>query len=169
MKQKDSLGTSSRLTRSAAGVSESSSPLGDGCATIKHSVPGLKMANTETLDDFEQRLLRFTTTIKEMCDSALSILSDEEDHVKVIDKVSNVLIGLNEYISQSESDMADDIENHISEQLSREKLTYYVSVKDNYALELPQELIKILGWKEGDTLLWTDQHDGSYKLTKVVQ
>lgn len=35
-------------------------------------------------------------------------------------------------------------------------------------IELPDELISSLGWKEGDTVIWTDNHDGSWSLTKAV-
>lgn len=31
----------------------------------------------------------------------------------------------------------------------------------------PQELIEELGWEPGDKLLWTDNKNGSYSLTKV--
>jgi bifunctional DNA-binding transcriptional regulator/antitoxin component of YhaV-PrlF toxin-antitoxin module len=33
-------------------------------------------------------------------------------------------------------------------------------------LPLPQELLDIQGWKEGDELEWTDNGDGSWILTK---
>jgi len=34
-------------------------------------------------------------------------------------------------------------------------------------LLLPQELLDLQGWKEGDTLEWTDNKDGSWSITKV--
>ncbi len=33
-------------------------------------------------------------------------------------------------------------------------------------LNLPPELLEAAGWKEGDTLNWTDLGDGSWSLTK---
>jgi len=33
-------------------------------------------------------------------------------------------------------------------------------------LTLPPELLKETGWKEGDNLLWIDNHDGSWSLIK---
>ena len=33
-------------------------------------------------------------------------------------------------------------------------------------LEFPPELLETAGWKEGDTLIWTDQGDGSWSLSK---
>lgn len=33
-------------------------------------------------------------------------------------------------------------------------------------IEFPQETMAGLGWKEGDTVVWTDNKDGSFMLTK---
>jgi hypothetical protein len=33
-------------------------------------------------------------------------------------------------------------------------------------IEFPEDTMAGLGWKEGDTVVWTDNHDGSYTLTK---
>ena len=33
-------------------------------------------------------------------------------------------------------------------------------------LEFPPDMLKETGWKEGDDLIWTDNKDGSYTLTK---
>ncbi len=33
-------------------------------------------------------------------------------------------------------------------------------------IELPEDLLAETGWKEGDDLTWTDNHDGSFTLTK---
>jgi hypothetical protein len=38
-----------------------------------------------------------------------------------------------------------------------------------YLLEFPQEMLTEVGWKEGDTLDWKDNKDGSFTLTKVEQ
>jgi hypothetical protein len=35
-------------------------------------------------------------------------------------------------------------------------------------LPLPEDLLKLQGWQPGDTLLWTDNKDGSWSLTKKV-
>ena len=34
-------------------------------------------------------------------------------------------------------------------------------------LTFPPELLEQAGWKEGDTLSWIDQKDGSWRLEKV--
>ena len=33
-------------------------------------------------------------------------------------------------------------------------------------IELPQVLLDGLGWKVGDEIIWTEQSDGTFKLTK---
>ena len=33
-------------------------------------------------------------------------------------------------------------------------------------IELPQVLMDGLGWKVGDEIIWTEQSDGTFKLTK---
>jgi hypothetical protein len=35
-------------------------------------------------------------------------------------------------------------------------------------LPLPQELLDIQGWKEGDTLEWTDNGDGTWSIAKAT-
>jgi len=36
-------------------------------------------------------------------------------------------------------------------------------------LPLPSELLEAAGWKEGDTLEWIDNNDGTYCLQKVTE
>jgi hypothetical protein len=35
-------------------------------------------------------------------------------------------------------------------------------------LPLPPELLETQGWKEGDTLQWTDMGDGSWTMSKIT-
>lgn len=47
--------------------------------------------------------------------------------------------------------------------------TFTVEVQqdgEDMLLPLPEELLKQVGWKEGDTLIWTDNGDGTFSLTK---
>jgi|APGre2960657373_1045057.scaffolds.fasta_scaffold105578_4 hypothetical protein len=37
----------------------------------------------------------------------------------------------------------------------------------NLVLPLPQDMLNLQGWVEGDTLEWIDQKDGSWQLKKV--
>jgi len=34
-------------------------------------------------------------------------------------------------------------------------------------IPLPQELLDLQGWKEGDTLEWSDQKDGTWTIEKI--
>ena len=40
-------------------------------------------------------------------------------------------------------------------------------VQNDGILILPDDLLEIAGWEEGDELQWTDQGDGSFTLKKV--
>jgi bifunctional DNA-binding transcriptional regulator/antitoxin component of YhaV-PrlF toxin-antitoxin module len=44
-----------------------------------------------------------------------------------------------------------------------------IEVDQDGVLNLPDDLIAELGWKEGDTLLWIDNKDGSWTLKKDQQ
>lgn len=41
------------------------------------------------------------------------------------------------------------------------------SETDDLILPLPEDLLKQAGWKEGDTLEWIDNSNGSWTLQKV--
>jgi len=52
-------------------------------------------------------------------------------------------------------------------------LTYTVRVEEDpetgdLILPLPTELLNQMGWDFGDTLIWDDNHDGSFSLSKKV-
>jgi bifunctional DNA-binding transcriptional regulator/antitoxin component of YhaV-PrlF toxin-antitoxin module len=44
--------------------------------------------------------------------------------------------------------------------------SWILPVDDDYNITFPEDLIEQTGWKEGDTLQWIDQGDGSFKLIK---
>ena len=48
------------------------------------------------------------------------------------------------------------------------KTTWTVTVDENGVLTFPPDLMEQVGWKIGDTLLWTDNSDGTWNLTKKV-
>ena len=41
-----------------------------------------------------------------------------------------------------------------------------LTIDDDGILNLPDDLMKEMGWKEGDELVWEDQGDGSFTLKK---
>ena len=46
---------------------------------------------------------------------------------------------------------------------------WILPVDDDYKITFPEDLLEQTGWKEGDTLQWIDQGDGSFKLIKKEQ
>lgn len=42
-----------------------------------------------------------------------------------------------------------------------------LTVDDDGILQLPDDMLKELGWNEGDLLEWIEQDDGSFLLKKV--
>jgi bifunctional DNA-binding transcriptional regulator/antitoxin component of YhaV-PrlF toxin-antitoxin module len=45
-------------------------------------------------------------------------------------------------------------------------MRWTVPIDADGVLTLPDEVWQLLGWKEGDTLEWIDQDDGSFLLVK---
>ena len=41
-------------------------------------------------------------------------------------------------------------------------------IDDDGILNLPDDLLEEMGWKEGDVLLWEDNNDGSFSLRKQI-
>jgi len=44
--------------------------------------------------------------------------------------------------------------------------SWIIPVDDDYNITFPEDLLEQTGWKEGDTLQWIDQGDGSFKMIK---
>ena len=42
----------------------------------------------------------------------------------------------------------------------------YDSDSDEYVLQFPDDIIERVGWQSGDTLLWAENDDGSFTLSK---
>jgi hypothetical protein len=43
---------------------------------------------------------------------------------------------------------------------------WILPVDDDYNITFPEDLLEQTGWKDGDTLQWIDQGDGSFKMIK---
>lgn len=54
--------------------------------------------------------------------------------------------------------------NEIFEEKVQDK--WIVSVDEDFNIKFPEELIEKVGWKENDTIIWTDNLDGSFSLRK---
>jgi hypothetical protein len=53
--------------------------------------------------------------------------------------------------------------------MNEKKLSWTLDViedGDDLVIQLPPELLEMQGWHEGDVLVWIDNHDGSWTLTK---
>jgi hypothetical protein len=44
----------------------------------------------------------------------------------------------------------------------------YDKETDDHYIQFDDEMLKELGWKIGDTLVWKDNEDGSYTISKKV-
>lgn len=54
------------------------------------------------------------------------------------------------------------------------KLSWTITVEEDpdtkdLILPLPQDMLEMQGWKEGDILEWQNNGDGSWSLVKVVE
>jgi hypothetical protein len=54
-----------------------------------------------------------------------------------------------------------------------EKLSWTIIVEEDpetgeLILPLPEDMLELQGWVEGDTLEWNDNGDGSWSLTKIT-
>lgn len=62
--------------------------------------------------------------------------------------------------------MAEEYKVTINEDNTK---TYTVSLEqdgDDLIMPLPEEMLKEIGWKVGDTLQWIDNGDGTFSLSK---
>jgi len=56
---------------------------------------------------------------------------------------------------------------HGSDTSKRWTLTEQEHKDGSQFIEFPEDVLKDAGWKEGDTLKWTDRGDGSWSLSKI--
>ena len=62
--------------------------------------------------------------------------------------------------------MTTGIGHVILEEYKLMSMKYTLTVDEDGILNLPDELLKEAGWKEGDTLEWIPNDDGSFTLVK---
>lgn len=43
---------------------------------------------------------------------------------------------------------------------------WIIPVEDDYTIKFPDDLMSQVGWTDGDTIVWEDNHDGSFTLRK---
>jgi hypothetical protein len=68
---------------------------------------------TEDLDDYEQKLLKFTGSVQSNLDALLRLLDNAKIDPSDNDKLMNLAIGLSQYVDTMTDDLCEDLENHI--------------------------------------------------------
>jgi hypothetical protein len=108
-------------------------------------------------DDLEQRFLRFTGAIKEFVESILVAVDEDKVSADVVDNVSNLAVGLKQYVVTCENEIANAMESKIVHDYGANPLqqtTGTLIIGDDYTVQLPRYIIKMLGWGAGDSLQW---------------
>lgn len=108
-------------------------------------------------DDLEQRFLRFTTTVKELIGSIMVAVDDEKVPAEVVDNVSNLAVGLKQYVVTCEDEIASAMESKIAHDYGSNPLqqtTGTLVIGDDYTVQLPRYIVGMLGWEAGDSLQW---------------
>ena len=121
-------------------------------------------------DDLEQRFLRFTIAVKESFRAISSITEDPKIPSDLADKIMNISIGAEAYVETMENEIAEAMENKIShdyKKTSLQQTTGTLTVTDDYTIELPDYMVRLLGWEVGDTLQWEIVDGNSVRVSKV--
>jgi hypothetical protein len=67
-----------------------------------------------------------------------------------------------QYTEEELDAMCDAATSAIKDKVNK----WILPVDDDYNITFPEDLLEQTGWKEGDTLQWIDQGDGSFKIIK---
>ena len=121
-------------------------------------------------DELEQRFLRFTTTVKELIESVMVAVDDEKVPAEVVDNVSNLTLGLKQYVVTCEDEIANAIESKVEHDYRSNNLqqtTGTLIIGDDYTVQLPRYILDLLGWGVGDTLKWEIKDETTTIITKV--
>lgn len=121
-------------------------------------------------DKLEQRFLRFTTTVKEFIETIAVAVDDDQVPAKVVDNVSNLTVGLKQYVVTCEEEIASAMESKIAHDYganSLQQTTGTLIIGDDYTVQLPRYVIDLLGWKAGDSLQWEMKDDRTAIIRKL--
>lgn len=121
-------------------------------------------------DKLEQRFLRFTTTVKELIDTISVTVDDGRVPADVVDNVSNLTVGLKQYVVTCEEEIASAMESKISHDYganSLQQTTGTLVIGDDYTVQLPRYIIDLLGWGAGDSLQWEIKDDKTAIIRKL--
>jgi hypothetical protein len=121
-------------------------------------------------NELEQRFLRFTNTVREFTDSIILAVDDEEVPSHTVDNVSNLAVGLKQYVITCEDEIASAIESKIAHDYganSLQQTTGTLIIGDDYTVQLPRYIIGLLGWEAGDSLHWEIKDDNTAVIRKL--
>jgi hypothetical protein len=121
-------------------------------------------------DDLEQRFLRFTTTVKEFIETIAVAVDDDRVPAEVVDNVSNLTVGLKQYVVTCEEEIAGAMESKIAHDYganSLQQTTGTLVIGDDYTVQLPRYIIDMLGWGAGDSLQWEMRDDKTAIIRKL--
>ncbi len=122
---------------------------------------------TQDLDDFEQKLLKVTGSIQSGLEALLRLLDNAKIDPDDNDKLMNLTIGLSQYVDTMTDDLCEDLENHIKTEFSPAKLTFCTVIGKDHTITFPPDVIRHLGWGEGDLLTWRMNADKSVSVTRI--
>lgn len=121
-------------------------------------------------NELEQRFLGFTNTVKEILDSINVVVDDEEVPAYITDNVSNLTVGLKQYVSICEDEIASAMGSKIAHDYganSLQQTTGTLIIGDDYTVQLPRYVIGLLGWEAGDSLHWEIKDDNTAVIRKL--
>jgi hypothetical protein len=121
-------------------------------------------------DDLEQRFLRFTTTVKEFIETIAVAVDGDRVPAEVVDNVSNLTVGLKQYVVTCEEEIASAMESKIAHDYganSLQQTTGSLVIGDDYTVQLPKYVIDMLGWGAGDYLQWEMKDDKTAVIKKL--
>ena len=121
-------------------------------------------------NELEQRFLRLTNTVREFTDSIILAVDDEEVPSHTVDNVSNLAVGLKQYVITCEDEIASAIGSKIAHDYGANPLqqtTGTLIIGDDYTVQLPRYVIELLGWGAGDSLHWEIKDDNTAVIRKL--
>ena len=121
-------------------------------------------------NELEQRFLRFTNTVREFTDSIILAVDDDEVPSHTVDNVSNLAVGLKQYVITCEDEIASAIGSKIAHDYganSLQQTTGTLIIGDDYTVQLPRYIIGLLGWEAGDSLHWEIKDDNTAVIRKL--
>lgn len=131
------------------------------------------IAMSHPWDDLEQRFTRFAIATVELVRSIPGIVDREDVPSEIVDKVSNVVNGIADYVDFAADSICEDMESKIkfdySNRPSRYQQTVFFSeVKGDGVIQIPLPILDQLNWSVGDSLQFTVLDDNSSIIIRKI-